>query len=64
MDNIKNIIESLLFVADEPLSIERLKKIIVPAEAQEIFKDKTTGQPGVIKEGGIKLYKQHEPLQK
>jgi segregation and condensation protein B len=36
MDNIKNIIESLLFVADEPLSIERLKKIIVPAEAQEI----------------------------
>ena len=35
-----------------------------PAEAQEIFKDKTTGQPGVIKEGGIKLYKQHEPLQK
>jgi len=36
MDNIKNIIESLLFVADEPLSIERFKKIIVPAEAQEI----------------------------
>jgi len=36
MDNIKNIIESLLFVADEPLTIERLKKILVPAEAQEI----------------------------
>ena len=36
MDNIKNIIESLLFVADEPLSIERFKKIIVQAEAQEI----------------------------
>jgi segregation and condensation protein B len=36
MDNIKNIIESLLFVADEPLTIERFKRIIVPAEAQEI----------------------------
>jgi general secretion pathway protein D len=35
-----------------------------PAEAQEIFKDKTTGQPGVVKEGGIKLYKQNAPLQK
>jgi general secretion pathway protein D len=35
-----------------------------PAEAQEIFKDKTTGQPGIVKEGGIKLYKQKAPLQK
>jgi len=35
-----------------------------PAEAQEIFKDKTTGQPGVVKEGGIKLYEQNAPLQK
>jgi len=35
-----------------------------PAEAQEIFKDKTTGQPGTVKEGGIKLYKQNAPLQK
>jgi general secretion pathway protein D len=35
-----------------------------PAEAQEIFKDKTTGQPGIVKEGGIKLYKQKAPLEK
>jgi general secretion pathway protein D len=35
-----------------------------PAEAQEIFKDKTTGQPGIVKEGGIKLYKQNAPLEK
>ena len=36
MDDIKNIIESLLFVADEPLSIERLKNIIGQAETKEI----------------------------
>ena len=36
MDNIKNIIESLLFVADEPLTIDRLKKIISEAETKEI----------------------------
>jgi segregation and condensation protein B len=36
MDDIKNIIESLLFVADEPLTIDRLKKIIAPAETKEI----------------------------
>jgi segregation and condensation protein B len=32
MDDIKNIIESLLFAADEPLTIDRLKKIITGAE--------------------------------
>ena len=36
MDEIKNIIESLLFVAEEPLTIERLKKIISEAETKEI----------------------------
>jgi segregation and condensation protein B len=36
MEDLKNIVESLLFVADEPLSLERLKKIVEPAEAQEI----------------------------
>jgi segregation and condensation protein B len=36
MDDIKNIIESMLFVADEPLSIDRLKKIIGQAETKEI----------------------------
>ena len=36
MDDIKNIIESLLFVADEPLTIDRLKKIISGAESQEL----------------------------
>jgi segregation and condensation protein B len=36
MDDIKNIIESLLFVADEPLSIDRLKRIIGQAETKEI----------------------------
>jgi len=35
-----------------------------PAEAQEIFKDKTTGQTGTVEEGGIKLYEQNAPLQK
>ncbi len=36
MDDIKNIIESLLFVADEPLSIDRLKTILGQAETKEI----------------------------
>lgn len=36
MDNIKYIIESLLFVADEPLSIDRIKKIITHAENKDI----------------------------
>ena len=36
MDDIKNIIESLLFVADEPLSIDRFKNIIGQAETKEI----------------------------
>jgi segregation and condensation protein B len=36
MDDLKNIVESLLFAADEPLTIDRLKKIITDAEAQAI----------------------------
>jgi segregation and condensation protein B len=36
MENIKYIIESLLFVADEPLTMDRFKKIIPQAETPEI----------------------------
>jgi segregation and condensation protein B len=36
MENIKHIIESLLFVADEPLTLDRIRKIITQAETQEI----------------------------
>jgi segregation and condensation protein B len=36
MDDIKNIIESLLFVADEPLTIDLLKKIIAGADSREL----------------------------
>ena len=36
MDDIKNIIESLLFVAEEPLTIDRLKKIITDAQSQQL----------------------------
>ena len=36
MDDIKNILESLLFAADEPLSIDRLKTIVTGAESQEL----------------------------
>ena len=36
MDDLKNIIESLLFVADEPLSVDRFKNIIGQAETKEI----------------------------
>jgi segregation and condensation protein B len=36
MDDIKNIVESLLFVAEEPLTIERLTKIISGAQAGQL----------------------------
>jgi segregation and condensation protein B len=36
MDDTKNIVESLLFVAEEPLTIERLTKIISGAQAGQI----------------------------
>jgi segregation and condensation protein B len=36
MDNIKHIIESLLFVAEEPLTVDRLKRILTQAETADI----------------------------
>ena len=36
MQDLKNIIESLLFVAEEPLGAERFKKILEPAAAEAI----------------------------
>ena len=36
MENIKHIIESLLFVAEEPLTVDRLKKILDQAETADI----------------------------
>ena len=36
MENLKNIIDSLLFVAEETLSLDRLKKILPQAEAETI----------------------------
>ena len=36
MENLKYIIESLLFVAQEPLSVERLKNVLNTAGASDI----------------------------
>ena len=36
MEDIKNIIESLLFVAEEPLTIDRFKRILAQADTKEI----------------------------
>ena len=36
MDDLKNILESLLFVADEPLAIDRFKKILPELEIKQI----------------------------
>lgn len=36
MEDIKNIIESLLFVAEEPLTVDRLKRILMQADTNEI----------------------------
>jgi len=38
MENIKPIIESLLFVAEEPLTVDRIKSILAQAETAEILK--------------------------
>ena len=38
MENIKHIIESLLFVAEEPLTVDRIKSILAQAETAEILK--------------------------
>jgi segregation and condensation protein B len=36
MEDLKNIVESLLFVAEEPLSLDRLKKVLGQADSAEI----------------------------
>ena len=36
MDDIKNIIESLLFVTEEPLTVDRIKNIVAQVEAKDI----------------------------
>ena len=36
MENLKYILESLLFVADAPLTLDRLKKILIEADSKEI----------------------------
>jgi segregation and condensation protein B len=36
MENIRNIIESLLFVADEPLTVDKLKSVLETADTKEI----------------------------
>jgi len=36
MENIKHIIESLLFVAEEPLTVDKIKRITAPAETIDI----------------------------
>jgi len=36
MEDLKNIIESLLFVAEEPLSVDRLRQVLEPVEPAEI----------------------------
>ncbi len=36
MENIKNILESLIFVSDEPLSVNRIKKVLPDVDIREI----------------------------
>lgn len=56
MDDIKNIIESLLFATEEPLTVERLKKIIPGAEPQELREAlETLGAEYEARHGGFFL---------
>jgi segregation and condensation protein B len=52
MEDLKNIIESLLFVADEPLSPERLKKLLGPVDSSEIHAALATLQAELDSRGG------------
>ena len=36
MENIKNILESLIFISDEPLSVNRIKKVLPDVDIREI----------------------------
>ena len=36
MEDLKNIVESILFVAEEPLTVDRIKRIVEEAESDEI----------------------------
>ncbi len=56
MENIKPILESLLFVADGPLTIDRLKAILVEAEAREIRQALAEIQEDYLqRQGGFEL---------
>lgn len=56
MEQLKNIIESLLFVSDAPLSIERLKSILTGVEAKEIREAiETIAEEYEARKGGVYL---------
>ncbi|MDZ7579653.1 MAG: SMC-Scp complex subunit ScpB [Deltaproteobacteria bacterium] len=56
MENLKSIIESLLFVSDEPLSIERLKTVLSPATANDIRGAlHLLAQEHEVRQGGFQL---------
>ncbi len=57
MQNITNIIESLLFVAEEPLTLEKLKSILETVEAKEIKSSlQTLADQYETRGGGFMLY--------
>jgi len=37
MEDLKNIVESILFVAEEPLTVDRIKRVVVEADTSEIL---------------------------
>ena len=55
-ENIKNIIESLLFVTNEPLTVDRIKKVVTGADAQEIRDSlRTLHEEFLLRGGGFYL---------
>jgi segregation and condensation protein B len=57
MHDINNIIESLLFVAEEPLTLDRLKSILETVEAKEIKSAlQALGDQYEARGGGFRLY--------
>ena len=56
MKDLKNIVESILFVAEEPLTVDRIKRLVVEAEAGEIRDAlQALSQEYASRQGGVYL---------
>ena len=56
MEDLKNIVESILFVAEEPLTVDRIKRVVADADTTEIRAAlQALSQEYEVREGGFYL---------